>query len=378
MKSLTTSDVKQRNMKNVLHLIYKQKITTQQNITEILEISRPTLLQIIKDLEKTGLIAKDGFFESTGGRKANAITFVPCAKLAIGVELLADSFEISVIDLYGKITLHESLPLLFCNEEAYYHSVCRQILAFISNAKILPEQILGVAIVLQGLISSDSTEVTYGKILNCTGLRIEQFTKYLPYPCTLHHDGESAATAELWQNQDLKDAIFFHIRSNMSGAIIVNGAFLKGQELKSGVFEHMTIVPDGKPCYCGRNGCLDTYCSVNALLNGGETLHSFFQNLRNHDHSKEERWNNYLRYLAVAVNNLHTFIDYDIVLGGTIAPYLLETDVSLLLQAIKKITAFPSDRRFIKISSCLNSPISQGAALTYVRNYLDRVISHNI
>ncbi len=41
---------------------------------------------------------------------------------------------------------------------------------------------------------------------------------------------------------------------NLSGALIVNGKFLKGSELKAVFFEHMTIIPDGKPCYCGKRG----------------------------------------------------------------------------------------------------------------------------
>ena len=48
--------------------------------------------------------------------------------------------------------------------------------------------------------------------------------------------------------------ILSYTGENLSGALIVNGKFLKGSEVKAVFFEHMTIIPDGKPCYCGKRG----------------------------------------------------------------------------------------------------------------------------
>ena len=151
------------------------------------------------------------------------------------------------------------------------------------------------------------------KILGCTGLTIDRFTRYLPYSCRMIHDAEAAATAELW-NTDIQNAIFFHIRNNLSGALIVDGCFLKGNELKSGVFEHMTIVTGGRPCYCGKCGCMETYCSMRALLSEDpdrdppptpEEADRFFCALRAGNAVAAARWDRYLHDLALAIDNLH-------------------------------------------------------------------------
>ena len=193
----------------------------------------------------------------------------------------------------------------FKNIPEYFQKVCLSVLTFADTFSKIYGDILGVGIVLQGLISSDGTCVTYGKILNCTGLHVSSFQEYLPWPCKMIHDAESAANIELWENPDVSDAIFFHIRSNMSGALIVNSSFLPGKELKSGVFEHMTLIPDGRPCYCGKNGCVETYCSLQALLNPTESLEAFIYHLRSDESLYRERWYNYLSYLARAIDNLH-------------------------------------------------------------------------
>lgn len=374
MKSLSTSDVKLKNKENVLRYIYRKRTTTQQAIGDALRLSRPTVIQIIKELEDSRVIEKNGYCESTGGRKANAIRFVYNSRIAVGVELLIDRYEIVAINLYGETLLHRSFTVPFQNKDSYFHQVCDSVKAFIGELRIEHAQILGIGIVLQGLISAEGTQVTYGKILNCTGLTIDAFTRCLPYPCMFYHDAEAAAQDELWQSPWLKNAIYINIRSDVSGAVIVDREFLKGTELKSGVFEHMTIVPNGRPCYCGNKGCLNTYCSTAALLQAPETLDSFFQKLRDGNADARRRWLEYLQYLAVAINNLHMFIDCDVILGGTIAKYLQGSDLILLHQLVQDRTAFPTEREFIKISCCRSSSINRGAALPYVRKYLDSLI----
>ena len=87
-------------------------------------MSRPTIIQCIKGLEELGLVEKNGFFESTGGRKAEAITFIASAKIAIGVELVKDSYELVAINLYVKILKPRRIVLTFHNNNTYYQKAC--------------------------------------------------------------------------------------------------------------------------------------------------------------------------------------------------------------------------------------------------------------
>lgn len=370
MSTMTTSDVRRKNKEHIIQYIYQQKATQQQVICESLHLSRPTVIPLIRECEEEGIITKNGFYESTGGRKANTIIFIKDAKIALGLELLADYYEISALDLYGDTICTRSISCSFCDSDEYYREVCESVLDFIRSNSLSPEKILGIGIVLQGLISSDGNCVTYGKILDCTGLKIESFTKYLPYPCKFFHDAEAAAQDELWQSPHLRNAIYMNIRTHVSGAIVVNREFLKGTELKSGVFEHMTLIPGGRPCYCGRKGCVETYCSTQPLIDTCGDLHIFFMKLRSGNAAARTCWMEYLEHLSSAINNLHMLIDYPIILGGTISPYLQGSDISMLHRLVYNNTAFPTEQEFIRPSCCPNSPISRGAALPYIQEYL--------
>ena len=370
LQKATTAELKRTNTKNVLEFIYGRRKTSKLEIASGLGLSRPTVSQIVRELMDQGVIAQKGSFESTGGRKAEALAFLPRSHVAVGVELLKESFEIVAIDLYGEI-IHTEMQLLpFSNTSGYVRAVCGAVNRFIGRLPVDPPRVLGVNIVLQGLISSDGETVTYGKILNCTGMSIEQFKPYLNYPCGMAHDGEAAATVELWLSPDIVNAIFVHIRYNMSGALIIGGKFLKGNELKSGVFEHMTIVPGGRPCYCGKQGCVDTYCTLSALLMPDEPVARFFAALRAGGTDEVARWDEYLKYLASAIDNLHMMMDYDVILGGILGRYLAAEDIDRLHQLVAARTAFPTDRRFIRIGATAKIPIAAGAALPHVMQYL--------
>lgn len=361
--------------KRIYDLIYQKEKISKQEIAYELKLSLPTVTQHLQNLENARLICRSGSFASTGGRKAQIISCIYDARIAVGVEIRRHTFSIAAIDLLGVPIRTQQYQVPFHNEEPYFSMVSEQLLAFLEQIDCPASSILGVGIVLQGLISSDGRLVTYGKILNCTGLSIDSFTRYLPYPCTMIHDAEAAATMELWNHPERKNAIFFHIRDNLSGALIVNGKFLKGCELKSGVFEHMTIIPDGAPCYCGKKGCMETCCSTTALLLPGETLDDFFSHLRAGDNACQKRWHNYLSYLAIAIDNLHMVIDYDIILGGTIAPYLQDEDIEILLTRIRNTSAFPTERRYISTAVNATVPIACGAALPYIKSFLKHLES---
>ena len=48
--------------------------------------------------------------------------------------------------------------------------------------------------------------------------------------------------------------------------IILGGEIYHGFAGATGEIGHITMDPDGGPCYCGNNGCLEIYASSEAVL----------------------------------------------------------------------------------------------------------------
>lgn len=374
-KGLTNISVKKINRSKVYQYIYRKKITSKLQIVQDLQMGLSTVSQNLNLLEQDGLIEKNGYFESTGGRKANAIQIVSDFRISIGIGILKNMFHITAVDLYGNALYTNTIPFPYSNTPDYYKQVTDKIKEFIATNQYDEEKILGVSIATQGITSPDHSTVLYGNIMNNTGMIREDFSRYLPYPCYLEHDSKSAAFLELWKHPELDSAVVFLLNRNLGGAIITNHQIHQGSSMHSGTIEHICINPDGPLCYCGNRGCLETYCSANALEQAaGMNIKDFFSLLREKKSSQlTQIWKDYLHHLAFAMKNLNLIIDAPIIISGYLAPYFLEDDIAYLTKHINVSSPFALNKEHIFVGTNGQYTPAIGAALFYVNQFIHAI-----
>lgn len=371
-KSITPNQIKENNRNLIYQYIYRNRNVSQQDIAYDLHLSRPTVTTNLSSLEDDGLITKNGQISTEYvGRKASAYAIVPDYRIAIGVEILKKEVKMIAVNLYGEKILRSVYKISYKNEDIYFQNVCQKILSFKNSIRVSDEQILGVGFAMQGLISPDSNTVLYGKILECSGLTIHSFTEYLPYPCSFIHDADSAAIAELWISPNLHDAFYLSLSHHLGASLIIDRKIISGDHGHSSTIEHIQMQPNGKLCYCGKHGCMETLCSLHSLLNENETVEYFFNKVRSNEESFVIRWHTYLQHLAESINLLHLIYDKTFVLGGYLAPHLLEADLTFLYKEIEKLTPFPEKSDFLQISKMPKHNITIGAALPYIQEFLN-------
>ena len=374
-KGLTTIALKKINRSKVYQYIYRSKLTSKLQIVQDLQMGLSTVSQNLNLLENEGLIEKNGYFDSTGGRKANAIQIVSDFRISIGVGILKNMFHITAIDLYGNTVYTDTIPLTYSNTAAYYQQITDKVKDFIEKNQYPEDKILGVSIATQGITSPDNTTVIYGNIMNNTGMRLKDFSRHLPYPCHLEHDSKSAAFLELWNHPELDSAVVFLLNRNLGGAIITNHQIHQGCSMHSGTIEHICVNPDGPLCYCGNRGCLETYCSANSLEQAsGMTIKEFFPLLREKKSPQLiQIWEDYLKHLAFAMKNLNLVIDAPIIISGYLAPYFTEDDTDYLLRQINSMTPFELKEEQILVGTHGQYTPAIGAALFYVKEFIQSV-----
>lgn len=382
---LTTIQLKKINKSKVYHYIYQQHTTSKLQIVQELQMGLSTVSQNLTLLEQEGYIQRNGYFDSTGGRKAQTIQIVPDFRISIGIGILKEMFHMTAIDLYGHILDMETISLSYADTDAYYKQMTEKIQAFITSHHYDLQKILGISIATQGITSSDHTTVTYGKILHNTGMNVDHFSSRLPFTCHLEHDSKSAAHLELWNHPELDSAIVILLNRNLGGAIITDRHIHQGSTMHSGTLEHMCVNPDGPLCYCGNRGCLETYCSADALEQAsGMPIPDFFHSLReisrhtadtDTDEKKSSQisqiWEDYLNHLAFAMKNLNLIIDAPMILSGYLASFLTEEDTQYLLKQINAATPFPLRKEQILVGTYGQYTQAAGAALYYVETFLN-------
>ena len=372
---MTTIEVKRINRSKVYQMIYEKRSISKQELAQELHMGLTTVTQNLKALEEDGWIHRTGYYESTGGRKAQAIEIVSNARTAIGAFILKRSILLVAVDLYGNIMEQKTVAEPFSATETYFQFLGKEIMRFANHVESNPDRISGVGIAIQGILSPDRSKIQYGKLLQHTGLNIADLTRYIPYPCVTEHDSKAAAFAEIWNQPQFSDAVVFLLNKNLGSALVIHGEVHQGKSMHSGTIEHMCIVPDGKPCYCGGKGCLETYCSAESLQNQiqGNSFAAFFQSVRTCEPSSNAIWNAYLSHLAAAIRNVNTVIDSDVILSGFLVPYFTEADLKFLKQ---KITALPFfAERDIKIQLGKHDEFAPaiGAALPFVKRTIEEI-----
>lgn len=373
MDKLSLADIRNKNRSDIYSLIYKEGRTAKSKIASSLELSLPTVTQHLADLTTEGLIEQDGQITSGIGRRAAAYAIRPSVRFAVGLEVLADRITIVVTDLYTRIMTREAIRKQFVNNDNYFMELSRIVRDVLAGGGHREKDLLGIGVGIQGLVSPDGERVTYGRILDCTGAEIRPMAERFSSPVRFMHDSECAADIELSKDSSITNALYVSLSANLGCALILDGRISPGRTGRAGTIEHLTLDPDGPLCYCGKRGCLECYCSVNALLKPGEQLPDFMDAVHSGSEEESARWEAYLDHLASALKDVHMVLDCEVILGGHMAPYLTEDDLGKLFEKIKERSPFPEDENFLRTGIQKRDAISTGAALPFIRHFLESV-----
>lgn len=378
MSNFPMNTIKEKNFTKVFRLIYdtdqmNEKLSKQE-IANQTKLSLPTVTKNLNELLEKNLILEDGKFSSQGGRKAVAYSLNRLAKVSLGVELLSDSITIVASDLLGSTISSKKIKIAYENNDHYYQDIAALILDFIKKEEIIEETILGLGIGVQGLVSADGSTILYGSILNNTDLSIDILASYFDFPCRFVHDAECVALAEIWEDHSLEDALILSIGEHLGGALIINRELYKGENRRSGTIEHTIIDPNGPTCYCGKQGCVEVFCSLHALSSLIDSDIDSFINSLSSDNSKNQAiWTNYLNSLAIALNNFHMFLDNRIIIAGELLHYFTEKDLITLREIVKEKNAFPESKELIYLGNVKSKAVPIGAAITFMQPFLDAI-----
>ena len=87
----------------------------------------------------------------------------------------------------------------------------------------------------------------------------------LERPAVVDNDATAAAVAEWWfgagRAGSVRDLVYLTISTGIGGGLILDGRPYRGAAGNAGELGHLTVDYLGRPCGCGRRGCLEAYAS---------------------------------------------------------------------------------------------------------------------
>lgn len=256
--------------------------------------------------------------------------------LAIGVDIGATAIKAAIVGIHGDLveSFHEPSPRTASALRDFVHSVL----------KCAKTPVRGIGIGCKGIIDASSSRVKSlpGDLHFLEGLLLTEVIAAGDVPICADNDARTALIAEvLWgAARGRRNVVMLTLGTGVGGAVLVDGAILRGTGGAAGHLGHVTLDPRGGLCICGNYGCLETLFSSRAIesdywahlhraasakLSIGSTgqlpdTEAIFRAAAEGDESARCVLDRALEYLGAAlVSFLHTFDPEIFILGGSIA-----------------------------------------------------------
>ncbi|HEY2762628.1 MAG TPA: ROK family protein [Pseudonocardiaceae bacterium] len=132
-----------------------------------------------------------------------------------------------------------------------------------------------VGLAVAGFVSLDRRHVGFSAHLPWRGVPVaEGIERRLGMPVLLEHDANAAALAEHCYGAALGGgvALLVVLGTGIGGALLVEGELFRGAHGVAPELGHLRVVPEGRPCSCGKRGCWERYCSGTGLASTAREL----------------------------------------------------------------------------------------------------------
>lgn len=376
-KKATNIEVKKNNRNGVFRYICKHKTVSNPDISYGMKISLPTVTQITKELIEKGLVEEKGELESTGGRRAKALSAASGAKLAVGLDITKNHISLVLVNLTGETLKYERIYQPFEPENVYYEKVNDKLEAFLKDNGADRDKILGIGISFPGIINLEKKEITYSHVLGMESIPLALVSRFFSYPCYFQNDANAGAYAEGYAREhraeEMEHFFYLSLSNTVGGAVYNKKELMQGKNFRCGEVGHMTLFVDGEGCYCGKRGCMDAYCRAGLLADMADgKLEQFFEMLEQKDEKAAGLWEKYTDNLAIAVNNIHMLLDCDVVLGGYVGSYA-EPYIREIWEKVSERNTFGERENYVKACHYKTGAAASGAALQVIEDFIRQI-----
>ena len=190
--------------------------------------------------------------------------------LVIGLDLGGTNSVFGIIDREGKVLTTTSIKTQgYQNVESYVEDSVKSVMQIV-------EQVGGMEKINAMGIGAPGGNYYNGTIEQAANLAwgkgvvplADMFASRLNIPVAITNDANAAAMGEMIYGEavGMKNFVELTLGTGVGSGIIANGQLIYGCDGFAGELGHMVVEPEGRPCGCGRKGCLETYCSATGVV----------------------------------------------------------------------------------------------------------------
>ena len=264
----------------------------------------------------------------------------------VGVDIGGTNLKAGLVDESGELLATQKMKVAsIADDEGLAWTVASLVQELARTVNIPVSDVASVGVGVPGTVEIRSGSINYTCNLPLRNVPLRKlFHRYLSIPLYIENDANCAALAEylVGAGRDSKRFVTVTLGTGVGAGIVVDGKIWSGAHGAASELGHLIIEVDGIPCTCGKCGCTERYCSATAIIrmakeacalhpdcailkavNGDVdkiTAKTVFDLAKEGDDIANRVFRRYVKYLTIAINNVVSFLDPDmIVLGGGVS-----------------------------------------------------------
>lgn len=265
---------------------------------------------------------------------------------AVGIDIGGTNTVFGIVDRTGKVVAKGSIKTKGYKDFNDYLDHLEEGLSKLISDSDAKDKISGIG------IGAPGANYHTGEIVNAANLNWGENVplawmvsqRFGGLPVTVTNDANAATMGEMVYGaaKGMKDFVMITLGTGVGSGIVSNGKLIYGHDGLAGELGHVVIErTNGRPCGCGRKGCLETYCSSTGVV---RTAKEFLKSdepslLRDKD-----------------IEKLTSKDVYDAAMAGDkMAKEIFDYTGKMLGEALADFTAFSSPEAFILFGGLMRS-----------------------
>ena len=265
--------IRRHNLNILLTELHHHGPLSRAELTLNLGLNRSTIGALVSDLTECGLLMERvPVARSSGaGRPSHVVGPRPDGPYALAVDIAVRHLEVAAVALGGAVLARHAVEL---PENPFPDDA---VAAVVSGARIVAARlpagawVAGVGISVAGTVRRRDDRVLVAPNLHWHDIDLISLMRaglVTDLPIRIGNDADLAVLAEHIRGaaRGVDDVVYLLARVGVGAGILTDGVPMRGTSGLAGEIGHVTVAPDGPPCYCGNRGCFELMVGERALF----------------------------------------------------------------------------------------------------------------
>ena len=264
--------VKRCNRSSALRILHEKGAMSRKRLAENMNLTPAAITKIVAEMIGEGLLQEGEELSSgSAGRREILIDINPKAGCALGVWINLRQAILSAVWLDGNVIFMKELPLEpMAPAEQTAEMLSLELLKLVDGYQINRESVIGLGLAVRGITSGDGRMVrnSFGALAETDYPLCESFEKHTGFHTIMENNVRSLMAAQMFLSKDETGGSQFFLRCDygIGAALTIDGKIWHGVTAQCAEIGHIPVIRrGGKPCHCGKSGCLETIASPGAI-----------------------------------------------------------------------------------------------------------------